>query len=150
MVRSLVRGAVSRLWRREDGSATVEFAILFPVFIAILTGIAWMALYLLTISNIHQLTHEVARQSLQHHEAGLSRDDLCATIEQSLVSDLIASFVMIAPERLGALSCAPGVREGWSEITLTYDASFMGFNALFRTLNAGSDQITSTAIVMGG
>lgn len=150
MARSDRRNEASRFWIDETGSATVEFAILFPVFMAILTGIAWLALYLLTIANIQQLTHEVARQSLQHHGSGLTRAEICSRIEQSLVGDLMQTFVMIEPERLGAVSCGPGARDGWSKISLTYDASFMGFNALFRSLNDGSDQITGTAIVMGG
>ncbi|WP_370048581.1 TadE/TadG family type IV pilus assembly protein [Salipiger sp.] len=150
MSQSKLRDRAARAWRDEAGSATVEFAILFPVFMAILTGMAWLALYLLTIANVQQLTHEVARQSLQHHGGALSRAELCATIEQSLVADLTETFVMISPERLGSVRCSAGTRAGWSEITLTYDASFMGFNSVFRRLNDGSDQITAKAIVRGG
>ena len=104
MSQSKLRDRAARAWRDEAGSATVEFAILFPVFMAILTGMAWLALYLLTIANVQQLTHEVARQSLQHHGGALSRAELCATIPPR-------RRLVLLGDSLLALCVAPGLQE---------------------------------------
>lgn len=145
-----LRNTVRRMVTDESGAATAEFAILLPVFLAIFFGLVWMALYLLTISNVQQLALEAARQALQYSGGAFDRAQLCATIQQELLPELAESFVLIRLDSLGALQCSAGSQPGWSMINVSYDTSHMGFNSVFSILNGGSDQIVGRAIVMGG
>ncbi|GGG61109.1 hypothetical protein GCM10011415_03940 [Salipiger pallidus] len=135
--------------RDQSGSVTVEFAILLPVFLVILTGLFWLALYLMTISDVQQLALEIARQALQYSGDALSQADLCDDVEQELLQALADTFSLIRPEYLGSPTCSASAQTGWNIIQLSYDLSYMGFSSVFSTINGGSSEIVGQAVLIG-
>ncbi|MBV7393134.1 TadE family protein [Mameliella sediminis] len=134
----------------EDGSATVEFAILFPAFITFVIGCCWVGLFAVTVANVQQLTYEVARQTLQYRVAPRDDLDFCQHVGETVVPAIAKSFVAIDPSRITATECVPGNHPGWVQLTLHYDGSGYGFAPLVRAVNNGSDMIVGSAMIVGG
>lgn len=134
----------------EEGSSTVEFAILFPAFITLITGCCWLALYAVVAGNVQQMTYEVARQTLQFRVDPRVSPDLCQHIGDVVVPAMAESFSAIDPARISAVRCAPASQPGWTELTLVYNGAGHGFSPLLRAMNNGSEEIVGRALIMGG
>ncbi|GGF72904.1 MULTISPECIES: TadE/TadG family type IV pilus assembly protein [Mameliella] len=150
MLVSTARTRVLRLVKDEQGSSTVEFSILFPGLIFLIAGCIWLSVYVITIGNVQQLTYEVARQALQHRVAAPDHPALCRQVGDVLVPEMVTTLTLIDPDKITGLSCSPAEIPGWSRVTLTYDASSIGFSPLIRAFNGGSDVIVGRALIMGG
>ncbi|MEQ9448000.1 MAG: pilus assembly protein [Rhodospirillaceae bacterium] len=136
--------------RSENGSATVEFAILFPVIISLIIGACWLAIYAVAVGNVQQLTYEVARQTLHYRTAPRDAPDLCSHIGSVIVPRLAASFPVLDPARLSTAECVSHERGDWVSLTLRYDASGNGFAPIMKIVNNGGQAIVGRAVIMGG
>ena len=132
-----LKSRVHRLIKDEQGSSTVEFSILFPGLIFLIAGCVWLSVYVITIGNVQQLTYEVARQALQHRVAAPDHPALCRRVGDVLVPEMVTTLTLIDPDKITGLSCSPAEIPGWSRVTLTYDASTIGFSPLMYRFNVG-------------
>lgn len=149
-MRTIKSKFTEKFLRDEDGSATVEFAILFPAMLSLVIGCCWLALYATTVGNVQQLTYEVARQTLHYRTAPAENPDLCGHISSVLVPSLAESFPALDPGRLSTARCTPAIEGGWVSLTLNYDATGQGFAPLIKVFNSGTPSITGRALIMGG
>lgn len=144
MFRCFVRWA-----RAQDGTATIEFAILLPALILFFISLIWVGIYYLTVGSVWQLTQEVARQSLQYRFQPLSSAEFCQRVDQDLVPYLAGSFELIDVNRLEHIQCLEG-SDGDTIISLQYDASAMKLAQLLAPQRDGRAVITARAHVFGG
>lgn len=71
----------SKIWKDNRGVAAVEFAIVAPLFVLLLLGIAAYGIYFSAVSSLQELTADAARASV----AGMS-----ATERQTIVTNYVA------------------------------------------------------------
>lgn len=129
--------------RDRRGGAAVEFAIVGPVLLIILTGIFTYGGYFLTAHTIQQITNDAARAAI----AGLDDDERLALARDAVRAGLDGQAFMRG--EVAELSLA---RSGSSvSVRLTYDASddlYWAFEALLPT---PSPRISRTATIrLGG
>ena len=134
-------------WGRDDsGTSAVEFAILMPVFLLLLTGMLAYGIYFSAAHSLQQLAADAARTAI----AGLDEAE-----RNALVGDFLAanadSYALIDPARLtAAIGDKPGDPDHY-RVVLTYDASDLPIWNLYPPLPLPSQQIAySSPIRRGG
>lgn len=104
--------------RNRDGASAVEFALVLPLFLAIVFGIVVFGCYLTMVHGVQQLAAEAARTSV----AGLSDSE-----RKSLATSYVASNVSTYPlldAALVSVTAAPstGAAHVYT-VTVRYDGS---------------------------
>lgn len=125
------------------GTAIIEFAILLPVLIALLTGMICYGLYFGAAHSVQQLSADAARHSI----AGETLAE-----RQAMVTGFVnangPSYFLVKPERLSEVSATaqPG---GRLRVRISYNATWLpifGFSALVP-LPPGT--ITRDCVILG-
>ena len=133
-------------WVRDDsGTSAVEFAILMPVFLLLLTGMLAYGIYFSAAHSLQQLAADAARTAI----AGLDE-----TERNALVGDFLAanadSYALIDPARLSAaIGDKPGDPDHY-RVVLTYDASDLPIWNLYPPLPLPSQQIAYSSTIRRG
>lgn len=140
MVRSLGR---LRICRR--GASAVEFAIVFPLFIAILFGILIYGSYIAIVHGVQQIAAEAARASV----GGLS-DAERVTLARDNITANVASYPLIASSRLTLQSAATDAGTSVFSVTVRYDASNMFIFQLPTLVPAPNKIIVRSAAIQRG
>jgi Flp pilus assembly protein TadG len=108
-------GARRNLHRDEAGGAAVEFAIVGPVLLMLLSGIFTYGGYFLTAHTVQQLTNDAARAAI----AGLDDEERLELAREALASGMSSQRYM-----RGEVSQLELSRSGPTlSIAVTYDAS---------------------------
>jgi Flp pilus assembly protein TadG len=127
----------------RGGSAAVEFAIVGPVLILLLTGIFTYGGYFLTAHTVQQLANDAARASI----AGLDDEERLELARQSMEAGLSNQRYM-----RGDVSQVTLTRDGPNvSVHVTYDASddvYWAFQSLLPTPSASISR--QSTIRMGG
>jgi Flp pilus assembly protein TadG len=128
------------------GASAVEFAILAPLFFAILFGIVIFGSYLAVVHGVQQLAAEAARRSV----AGLT-DTERGSLASDYVSANAQSYPLIDGAHLTVTAAASATDSKVFVVTVNYDASHMFIYALpaFVPMPA-STIVRSAAIPFGG
>ena len=133
-------------WVRDDsGTSAVEFAILMPVFLLLLTGMLAYGIYFSAAHSLQQLVADAARTAI----AGLDEAE-----RNALVGDFLAanadSYALIDPARLSAaIGDKPGDPDHY-RVVLTYDASDLPIWNLYPPLPLPSQQIAYSSTIRRG
>lgn len=133
-------------WRRDDsGTSAVEFAILMPVFLLLLTGMLAYGIYFSAAHSLQQLAADAARTAI----AGLDEAE-----RNELVGDFLDanadSYAWIDPARLTAtIGDKPGDPDHY-RVVLTYDASDLPIWNLYPPLPLPSQQIAYSSTIRRG
>ena len=133
-------------WGRDDsGTSAVEFAILMPVFLLLLTGMLAYGIYFSAAHSLQQLAADAARTAI----AGLDEAE-----RNELVGDFLAanadSYALIDPARLtAAIGDKPGDPDHY-RVVLTYDASDLPIWNLYPPLPLPSQQIAYSSTIRRG
>ena len=134
------------LVRCKRGASAVEFALVTPLFLAMVFGIVLFGSYLAVIHGVQQLAAEAARVSI----AGLS-DTERGNLARNYVTANAASYPLIAPSKLGVVAAASAADANVFVVTVNYDASQMFFYSLPKFVPVPSSAIVrSAAIPRGG
>jgi Flp pilus assembly protein TadG len=143
---SRVARSLERLGRCRRGASAVEFAIVFPLFVAVLFGILIYGSYIGIIHGVQQIAAEAARASV----GGLS-DSERQTLARDNIAASLASYPLIAATRLTLESASTDAGTRVFSVTVRYDASDM-FIFQLPTIVSGPDKIIvrSAAIQRGG
>lgn len=132
-----------RFWRARHGGAAVEFAIIGPVLLVLLSGIFTYGGYFLTAHTVQQLANDAARAAI----AGLDDDE-----RLTLARDAMAAGIADQPYLRGELAELSLTRAGSAlSLRVTYDASedmYWAFSALLPTPSPSISRIAT--IRMGG
>lgn len=133
-------------WGRDSsGTSAVEFAILMPVFLLLLTGMLAYGIYFGAAHSLQQLAADAARTAI----AGLDEDE-----RNELVGDFLAanadSYALIDADRLTAtIGDKPGDPDHY-RVVLTYDASDLPIWNLYPPLPLPSQQIAYSSTIRRG
>lgn len=110
---------MSRFTRDARGVAAIEFAIVAPLFLAVMfTMIAW-GLYLGALHSVQQIAADTARAAV----AGLSATERNALASAYIGSMRPGEFALINQKKLNVLVEDDKLRPNQFTVKLTYDAS---------------------------
>ena len=133
------------IWRDNLGTAAIEMALVFPLFLAVVLGMLAYGIYFGAAHSIQQLAADAARSTV----AGL--DD---TERASLASDFIqnnASRYALLTASLIQLQATPNQNSPDDfVVTLTYDASKLPIWNLSAFIPLPSKTIERAAVVHRG
>lgn len=132
-----------RFWRDGFGGAAVEFAIIGPVLLLILSGIFTYGGYFLTAHTVQQITNDAARAAI----AGLDDEERALLARQAAETGIRNQTFM-----RGDLSRLNIARSGAAlSVAVTYDASDDMYWLFQTLLPLPSPQISRTATIrLGG
>ncbi len=110
---------MSRFTRDASGVAAIEFAIIAPLFLAVMfTMVAW-GLYLGATHSVQQIAADTARAAI----AGLSASERNALASAHIDAMKPGEFALINQKKLNVLVEDDKVRPNQFTVKLTYDAS---------------------------
>jgi Flp pilus assembly protein TadG len=144
-MRNLRCARLHRFFRGEDGASAVEFAIVFPLFLALLFGIIIYGSYLVVVHGVEQLAAEAARSSI----AGLS-DSERASLAQSYVTSNVTYYPLISLSRLTVNAAASSSNANNFVVTVSYDDSNSFIYLLPQLVPAPPSNIVSSAVIPRG
>lgn len=129
----------------EAGNAAVEFALLAPVFLALLLGTLVYGLYFGVVHSVQQLASEAARASVP----GLTEQERGA-LAQQFVTRALASYGLLKPNALRVAAAVDPSDPNLFKVTLTYDASSLGLNLFQSILPSPTSQVARSATIRRG
>lgn len=132
--------------RRDAGMAAVEFALIAPLFLALLFGIfvyglsfgAWLA--------VRHAAAEGARATV----AGLNNDERKALGEATVVAVFNGYAPVFKPGLMTKLAKPVAGNDHLFQVTVTYDLSNYGLSTFSNLLPVPSTTISATSIVSNG
>ncbi len=132
--------------RCTRAASAVEFALVTPLFLAMVFGIVMFGSYFAVIHGVQQLAAEAARVSI----AGLN-DTERGNLARNYVTANAATYPLITPAKLGVTAAVSSGDANVFVVTLNYDASQMFIYALPSFVPVPSPAIVrSAAIPRGG
>ncbi|WP_283179171.1 TadE/TadG family type IV pilus assembly protein [Gemmobacter sp. 24YEA27] len=140
-----------RSWaKREDGAITIEFVIIFPLFLAFLFLIVFVSFLIATASDVQQLAHELARQSIGRLSRATPPADVCKSLadDEILMGVLIGQSVLLDPADLTVLPC-PGAPDanGFVTVQVTYNFAGSFVQSLGQTFGVDLGIITRISAI---
>lgn len=134
-----------RLVRNTSGASAIEFALLSPLYLLLLLGMAAYGIYLGASHSIQQIAADAAREAI----AGLS-----AVERQAIVTDYVArhaggySFVDADKLAIDVSDAGPGGTQ--FAVAVTYDARHLPIWGLFEGLPIPEVTIARRAVIRIG
>ncbi len=116
-----LRSALHLIIGADDGIAAVEFAIIAPVFLAILLGIIVYGIYFTTWIAVTQIASESARAAV----AGLTPAE-SQSIAATRFQTGLANYAPMLSAQNAALTF-PAASAGTFSVAVSYDFSVFGF-----------------------
>lgn len=139
------RKRMGRFARSDAGTSAVEFAIVAPVLILVLTGIIAYGIYLGAVHGVAQLAADAARASV----AGLTNDERAA-IAQRQVANNVSSYPFIDASHLNVTAGPLAIDPTQFQVLLSYDAHALPIWSIYSGLPLPSQTITRSATVKNG
>jgi Flp pilus assembly protein TadG len=127
------------------GASAVEFAVLLPVFLALVFGIVIFGSYLSVVHGLQQLAAEAARSSI----AGMSASER-SSIATSYVSTNVGTYPLISANNVSVNAATSPSDPNVFVVTVTYNASGMFIYSLPFVPAPSSTIVRSAAIPFGG
>ena len=134
-----------RLLSCRRGVSAVEFAMLLPVFLALVFGIVVFGSYLALVHGLQQLAAEAARSSI----AGINSSER-SSIATNYVSANIGTYPLISPNNVSVSAAVSGTDPNVFVVTVSYNAAGMFLFSLPFVPTPPSTIIRSAAIPFGG
>lgn len=133
-------------WLRDTrGASAVEFAILAPVFLLLLTGMLAYGIYFGAANSLQQLSADAARTAI----AGLDEDERNQLVEAFLDANA-GDYMLIDRSRLTfSIGDKPGDPSQY-RVTLRYDASQLPIWNLYPPLPLPSQTIAYSSTIRRG
>lgn len=134
------------IWGRDtSGTSAIEFAILAPVFLLMLTGMLAYGIYFGAAHSLQQLAADAARTAI----AGLDETERDRLVDAFLDANA-ESYALIRRDRLDArIGDKPGDADHY-RVTLTYDAADLPIWNLYPPLPLPSRDISFTSTIRRG
>lgn len=109
----------------EQGSVTIEFVIIFPLFILMLFFIIAVSIYIATASEVQQMTYELARAAIGIEDGPQSTLDICTQLAANVLPQLLETAIFINPDKLEPLASCPNqpLADRSISISLSYNLS---------------------------
>lgn len=138
-----------RHFKKEDGSISVEFAVIFPIFILMLFFIISVSIYIATASEVQQIAFELARAAIGIVDGSQNELDICTTLATNVLPGLLDNAVFLDPAKLAPLvPCPDQPLENRSiSITLSYSLNESALQELATSAGLNFGIIVRTAQV---
>lgn len=134
-----------RLLLCRRGASAVEFAMLLPVFLALVFGIVIFGSYLAVVHGLQQLAAEAARSSI----AGMNASER-SSLASSYVTTNVGTYPLISANNVSVSAAPSGSDPNVFVVTVTYNASGMFIYSLPFVPAPSSTIVRSAAIPFGG
>lgn len=134
-----------RDFRRDGGSAAVEFGMVLPVFLVIVVGVLVYGLFFGVVHGVQQLAAEAARASL----AGITEDERARIADQTMRAT-IGNYIFLKAPNAAIRSRLDPEDPARFLVTIRYDATHLGLNAFAAFLPVPPESIERTAVVRRG
>ncbi|WP_447724288.1 TadE/TadG family type IV pilus assembly protein [Sphingomonas koreensis] len=125
------------------GTAIIEFAILLPVLIALLTGMISYGLYFGAAHSVQQLAADAARHSIAG-ETLAERQTMVSTF----VSTHGPSYFLVRQERLSEVS-ATAQAGGRLRVRISYNATWLPIFGFAKLVPLPPSTITRDCVILG-
>ncbi|MCC2098987.1 MAG: pilus assembly protein [Hyphomicrobiales bacterium] len=132
-----------RFMHCRKGASAVEFAIVAPVFLAILLGIVVVGTVLLLQSNVQQLAAEAARASVP----GLNQQERERFARNYIDNNLASYSLMERPLLKVSTSQSAGGASAF-QVTVTYDVAKSRVGTIARLIPGYDSNIQRSASVL--
>ena len=133
------------LSKDDSGTAVIEFAILTPVYLLMLTGMLAYGIYFGAVHALEQLAADAARTAIAGRNA--SERDLLVT--QYLTRNA-GTYMLIDPARLVHVIGDSVTDPNQFEVRLSYDASLLPIWSLYPPLPLPGTSLVSGATIRRG
>ena len=137
--------ALQSFQKCRRGATAVEFAMVLPLFLAIVFGIVVFGSYLAVIHGVQQLAAEAARSSM----AGMNESER-GSLASTYVSANASTYPLIDATHLTVNAATSAANANVFVVTVRYDASSMFIYALPFVPMPPSAIARSAAIPYGG
>lgn len=133
-------------WARDDrATSAVEFAILTPVFLLLVTGMLAYGIYFGAAHSLQQLAADAARTAI----AGLNETERNSLV-RNFLDDNAENYVLIERSRL-TFAIGDNIADpNQYQVTLTYDASDLPIWNLYVPLPLPSQEIAYSSTIRRG
>lgn len=125
------------------GTAIIEFAVLLPVLIALLTGMVCYGLYFGAAQSVQQLAADAARHSI----AGETLAE-----RQTMVTDYVntngPAYFLVRAERLSEVS-ATSQAGGRLRVRISYNATWLPIFGFSNLVPLPPSTITRDCVILG-
>ena len=140
-----MRSLLAKWGDDTDGASAIEFAILTPVFLFMLTGMMAYGIYFGAANSIQQLTADAARTAI----AGLDEPERNRLVG-SFLRNNAGDYLLIDQRRVTfTIGDKPGDPSLY-RVTVNYDASDLPIWNLYLPLPLPSPQISYTSVIRKG
>jgi len=140
-----MRSAARRAARDEHGAAAVEFAILAPVFLLMLTGMLAYGIYFGAAHSVQQIAADAARTSI----AGLSDGEREALVGAFIEANA-SGYLLIDGSRVSFDVGDNPSDPNQYRVTVSYDASGLPIWNLYPPLPLPGETIVYTSSIRKG
>ncbi len=140
-----LRKHLSRLKECTEAATAVEFALVMPVFMAMLFGIIIFGAYLTVVHGVQQLAAEAARASI----SGINESERL-TLARDNINANARSYPLISMQRLQIQTASTDPATNVFAVTLRYDASNIWFFNLPAFVPAPPSTIVRSAAIQRG
>lgn len=127
------------------GGAAVEFALVTPMLLLLFVGIAAIGVYLGAAHNLRLVASEAARASI-----GGTTDTERATLARTMVTRSLSNGAMFRPGSITVQVGTDPADANVTVVTVTLDATSLGFGTFARLLPQLPGAMTSTVSVRRG
>jgi Flp pilus assembly protein TadG len=134
-----------RLLRDQRAVSAVEFALVFPLFILLLLGVASYTAVAAVYTGTQELVAEAARASV----AGIS-DSERAQIVTNFISANASSYAFLDPTKISASCGTINAAQSTYQVNLSYDASGLFAYDFSSIIPLPSPYISRSAVVVNG
>ena len=137
-------GSLRRLAHDARGASAVEFALVLPIFLALVFGICVYGIYLGAAHNLREIAAQAARASV----AGISDDERAALARQRVNAALASS--MFNPGIVGVQLGPDPSDSSLYTVTLNVEAKALGLTGLSTLVPMPPDILKTTVSVRRG
>ncbi|KAA0912254.1 hypothetical protein FLO80_16735 [Aquicoccus porphyridii] len=140
---------VRKLLRDERGLVTIEFVILFPVFVFFLLFILATSLYIGTASDLQQAVQTLARQSVGIIAKGDPDVDICAELNTTILSQVIEQSPLLRLDNVSFPMTCGGqpAEDGSVSLEMSYNLTGSALQSVSQTLGMDFGTISRSAVV---
>lgn len=137
-----LRRCLKSWFRREDGAAAVEFAIVGPMFLVLLFGIVSYGGYFWMAHAVQQITNDAARAAV----GGLTASER-QNLAQAVLQSEMGSYAYLSPQ---AATVSIVNQNQTLTVQVSYNASGSPFWAMTKLVPMPSSTIQRQAVIQLG